>query len=173
MIVPGEPPFALPVPDLLPAAMLSIAEHAERLDTHDGRLGDLSTRLLTLEELLDDEPDRAGYNPIPAPRWWMLAAAERAEAADRLLAWVDQVYGKSYGHLARMLGPCWADHDLCLFVLDFLSELHAVLYLRHARSARTLADQAEFHLRILPAAAELMRSETSRCDHPHLRGVAA
>ncbi len=62
---------------------------------------------------------------------------------------------------------------MCLFVLDFVSELHSLLYLRPARSARTLADQAEFHLQILPAAAELMRAETARCDHARLKGVVA
>ena len=72
-----------------------------------------------------------------------------------------------------MLAPCWPEHDLCLFVLDFLSELHSVLYLRPSRSAHTLADQAEFHLRILPAAAELMKAETTRCDHARIRGAAA
>jgi hypothetical protein len=65
-----------------------------------------------------------------------------------------------------MLAPCWRQHDLCLFILDFASELHSVLYLCPSRSAGTLADQAELTLRILPAAAELMRAETARCDHP-------
>ena len=162
-----------PRPDPLPAAMLAIAEHAERLDTVTGRLDEIGPRLLALEQLLDDEPDRAGYSPIPAPRWWMLSATDRAEATDRLAAWVEQVYATSAGHLARSLAPCWPHHDLCLFVLDFVSELHSVLYLRQSRSARTLADQAEFHLRILPAAAELMKAETTRCDHSHLRGVVA
>jgi hypothetical protein len=86
-------------------------------------------------------------------------------AVDRLAAWIDQVYARSYGHLAAMLAACWPEHDLCLFILDFVSELHSLLYLRPMRSARTLADQAELTLRIMPAAAELMRAETARCDH--------
>jgi hypothetical protein len=170
------PEQMLPLPalqDPVPAVMVAVAEHGERLAEHDGRLSELGTRLLAVEGLLDSEPDRAGYSPVPAPKWWILPERDRADAIDRLAAWVDQVYAASYGHLAAMLAPCWQEHELCLFVLDFLSELHSVLYLRHARSAPTLADQAEFHLRILPAAAELMRAETTRCDHSRLRGVVA
>jgi hypothetical protein len=96
----------------------------------------------------------------------MLPREDRVEALERLAAWVDQVYARSYGHLARMLAPCWREHELCLFILDFTCELHSVLYLQPSRSVRALADQAEFSLRILPAAAELMRAEMTRCDHP-------
>ena len=152
--------------DPLPAALLAIADHGELLARLGGRIGDLGTRLQMLERHRDEQPDAAGYKPIPAPRWWMLPDEDRLEAVERLAAWVDQVYARSYGHLARMLASCWREHDLCLFILDFASELHSVLYLRPSRSARTLADQAEFSLRILPGAAELMQAETARCDHP-------
>lgn len=169
-----------PGADALPAVMLAVADHGDRLaqqagrlDDHDGRLTRTAARLLAIERLLEDEPDEAGYSPVPAPRWWMLTEPARADALDRLAAWVDQVYAGSYGHVARNLAACWREHDLCLFILDFLSELHSVLYLRPARSARTLGDQAEFHLRILPAAAELMRAETARCEHSRLKGVVA
>lgn len=170
----------LPSADPLPAVMLAVAEQGDRLDKHTGRLDEhderltgVTGRLLAVERLLEGEPDHARYSPVPAPRWWMLAEPARADALDRLAAWVDQVYARSYGHLALSLAACWPEHDLCLFVLDFVSELHSLLYLRRARSGRTLADQAEFHLRILPAAAELMRAETARCDHGRLKGVVA
>jgi hypothetical protein len=156
---------ATQAPDPLSAAMLVIAEQQEQLAQLVGRLDDFATRLQALERRRDELPDQAGYSPIPAPRWWLLPAQDRAEAVDRIAAWVDQVYARSYGHLAGMLATCWREHDLCLFVLDFASELHSLLYLRSARSARMLADQAELTLRILPAAAELMRAETTRCDH--------
>lgn len=158
-------------PDPLPAALLALADHEERLAEVGRQVDDLDGRLQALERgpRRDELADEAGYSPIPAPRWWLLPAVDRAEAVERLAAWVDQVYVGSYGHLAGMLAPCWREHDLCLFILDFASELHSVLYLRPSRSARTLGDQAEFALRILPAAAELMRAETSRCDHTPTR----
>jgi hypothetical protein len=152
--------------DPLAAALLAVADHADLLGRLGGQLGDIGSRLQALERRRDEQPEASGYTPIPGPRWWMLPREDRLEAVQRLAAWVDQVYAPSYGHLARMLSSCWREHDLCLFILDFASELHSVLYLRPSRSARTLADQAEFSLRILPAAAELMRAETTRCDHP-------
>ena len=99
-----------------------------------------------------------------APSWWMLSARTGPR---RLTGWPPGWTRSTpvLRSLARSLAPCWPQHDLCLYVLDFVSELHSVLYLRRSRSARTLADQAEFHLRILPAAAELMSAETTRCDH--------
>ena len=151
--------------DPLPAALLAIADHAEQLAAIGGQLDDLRSWQQALERRREGQADPAGYTPIPAPRWWQMAAADRTEAIDRLAALVEQVYATSYGHLAGMLADCWRQHDLCLFILDFVSELHSVLYLRPSRSARTLADQAELSLRILPTAAELMRAETTRCDH--------
>ena len=129
------------------------------------QLASLSERLEALEGILLDEPDRAGYKPIPAPRWWLLDGEERAEAIARLAAWVDEVYRPSYGHLARLLPACWAEHALCLFTLDWLCELHSVLYLRAKRGASTLAGQAEWTIRQLPAAADLMAAEGKGCEH--------
>jgi hypothetical protein len=48
----------------------------------------------------------AGYQPVPAPRWWKLTPAERPEPTARLRAWVEQVYRPGYGQLAAALGPC-------------------------------------------------------------------
>src|SRR5258708_554204 len=67
----------------LPAAMLAIAEHGERLDDLGDRLTDYGARLLSAEQLLGEEPDRAGYSPIPAPQWWLLSGADRMAAIDR------------------------------------------------------------------------------------------
>jgi hypothetical protein len=133
------------------------------------QLAELGERVVMLEGLLADEPDRAGYTPIPAPRWWLLSGDERAEAISRLAGWVDEVYRPSYGHLARRLPTCWAQHPLCLHTLDWLSELWSVLYLRDKRSASTLAGQAEWHIRHLPAAADLMETEARGCEHARLR----
>jgi len=148
---PDDALFPAPDKDGNAAVLLQLAELAERVQA--------------VEDLLFAEPDRAGYTPIPAPRWWLLDGDERAEAIARLAAWVDEVYRPSYGHVARLLPACWADHPLCLFVLDFLCELHSVLYLRDRRGASTLAGQAEWHIRHLPAAADLMAAEAKGCEH--------
>ena len=86
------------------------------------------------------------------------------ELLEHLQSWVDHVYRPHYGHLAAMLAPCWADHDLCLIHIDFLSELHSVLYF-NTRTQALLNAQAEYHVRILPASVELMKAETERCAH--------
>lgn len=133
------------------------------------QLADLAGRIQALENLLASQPDHASYTPIPAPRWWLLAGEKRAEAVARLAAWVDQVYRPSYGHLAALLPECWAEHNLCVFVLDWLCELHSVLYLRARRPASVLAGQAEWTIRQLPAAADLMAAEARGCDHARAR----
>ena len=76
------------------------------------------------EQLTADE-----YQPVPAPRWWKLDGRDREEALARLRAWVEQIYRPGYGHLAAALGPCWDQHPLCLYGLDWLMELWSVLYL--------------------------------------------
>lgn len=176
MTVPETLPSAplLPAsadPDALPAVMLAVADHHERLALLSGQLDNLTGRIAAAEDFIAATAEDGaaghdhGYEPVPAPRWWMLTPDSRADATDRLAAWTQQVYRPSYGHLAATLPACWPRHDLCLYVLDFLAELHSVLYLAESRSVRALADQAEFHLRILPAAAQLMAVETARCDH--------
>jgi len=114
--------------------------------------------------LPDDEPAK-GYTPRPSVHWWAIKDDERAKAITRLAAWVDQVWRPFYGHLAAMLGDCWRDHPLCLVGLDWLSELHSVLYFQPKRTASLLSAQAEYQTRIVPAIAEQFRAETSRCTH--------
>jgi hypothetical protein len=99
------------------------------------------------------------------PRWWKLRGDEREEALARLRAWVEQVYRPGYGHLSAALGPCWEQHPLCLYGLDWLMELWSALYLASSRGAPVLASQAEWQTRLLPALAEQMHIETSRCRH--------
>ena len=131
----------------------------------------LDEQVTTLAGRVDDiapEEDGAApaYQPLASPRWWNLDDAR--EETLKLRAWVEQVYRPSYGHLADGLGKCWDQHILCLITLDWLSELWSVLYLQPRRTARTLAGQGEFQTRLLPAAAEQMRSETARCQHSDL-----
>jgi len=116
----------------------------------------------------DEDGESKVYRPGPAPRWWKLQSDARDEAMAKLRAWVDQIYRPMYGHLAT-LGPCWPSHPLCLFTLDWLSELWSVLYLQSHRTASVLAGQAEFQTRLLPAAAEQLATETARCEHAQPR----
>ncbi len=147
------------------AVLLQLADLGSRV----GALEDLGARISALENILREQPDLADYRPVPAPRWWLLEGEDRAKAIGHLAGWVDEVYRPSYGHLARRLPACWAEHPLCLFVMDWLTELHAVLYLRARRSQATLALQAEWTIRQLPAAADLMAAEAKACEHARSR----
>jgi hypothetical protein len=186
--------------DPIPAALLQLSEHAERLISLDERedahfraaqhrlaelaelitalgatLQDQSAVLARLEELAgripvladpgEDGGDEHVYEPSPAPRWWKLTGEARDEALGKLRAWVDQVYRPGYGQLAATLGACWEQHPLCLYGLDVLSELWSVLYLQAGRSPAVVSAQAEFHARIVPAIAEQLMTETTRCGH--------
>jgi hypothetical protein len=142
----------------------------DALDGLDGQVAALARQLADLtDDDEDDESDAPSYRPIPQPRWWKLSAVVRVEAAGRLRAWVDQVYRPGYGKLAATLPPCWEHHPLCLYILDWLSELWSVLYLAPRRNGGTLAAQGEWQTRLLPAAAEQMAYETTGC--PHIPGT--
>ena len=143
------------------AALLQLAEYAERLSTVEGRLEAVEGALAA------GEPTAGGkaYKPQPARRWWLLEGADRDEALGLLRAWVEQIYKPLYGHLATRLPPCWEQHPLCLMTLDWLSELWQVLYLRPGRTAGILASQAEWQTRLLPAAAEQMHADAVGCPH--------
>ena len=113
----------------------------------------------------DDDGRAASYQPPAAPRFWKPDGPDRDQAVSKLRAWIDQVYRPGYGHLAASLGDCWEQHPLCLYILDWLSELWSVLYLQPSRTAGTLAGQAEWHVRLLAAAADLLARETRGCAH--------
>ena len=137
---------------------------AASLDTLDRQVAALTARLADLQPgTADDDSQR--YEPVPAPRWWSLTGPERDAALGRLNAWVEQVYRPCYGQLAALLPRCWAEHPLCLFALDWLSELWSVLYLGTARSDRILAAQAEWQTRLLPGAADQMAADADGCPH--------
>ena len=74
------------------------------------------------------------------------------------------MYRPGYGHLA-VQGACWAEHDLCLYVLDIASQLWCALYLQPARSTALLSAQAEYQARILPVLAAQLARETTGCSH--------
>jgi len=106
-----------------------------------------------------------GYRPGPAPAWWKPAADGRHDPVARLRAWVEQVYRPGYGHLAATLGPCWDQHDLCLYGLDIAAELWSALYLQPSRDTALLSAQAEYQARLLPALAAQLATETTGCGH--------
>jgi hypothetical protein len=106
-----------------------------------------------------------GYRPVSPPRWWRLDGRERQTMTDRLRAWVEQIYKPGYGQIAATLPSCWEQHALCLYTLDWLSELWSFLYLDPDRTGVTLAAQAEWQTRLLPSAAEQMAFDATRCAH--------
>lgn len=131
-----------------------------RLDALDRQVAELTRRL---PEAVGDEGD--GYRPRSAPAWWKLPTDQRHAPVAELRTWVEQVYRPGYGHLAATLGPCWPQHDLCLYGLDILSQLWSALYLTPERSLSLLSAQAEYQARILPALAAQLAAETTRCGH--------
>jgi len=153
------------------AAQATAARQADVLDSLDGLdqqvaslVGQLSV-MTAARQGGDGEQDGKSAQPGRVPRWWKLHGDEREEALARLRAWVEQIYRPGYGHLSAALGPCWEQHPLCLYGLDWLMELWSALYLASSRGAPVLASQAEWQTRLLPALAEQMHIETSRCQH--------
>jgi hypothetical protein len=135
------------------------------LDGLDEQVAALADRIAEISPVDEEEADTRIYRPIPPPRWWNLTGQEREDAVARLRAWVEQIFRPSYGRLAAMLAPCWDQHPLCLFMLDWLSEMWSILYLTPHRTGGSLAAQGEWQTRLLPAATEQMYMETSDCEH--------
>ena len=151
----------------------TLARQSAILDSLDGlatQVAAIATQVASLSLDGTGGPGGDWYQPVPAPRWWRLTGAGRDAAIDRLRAWVEQIYRPSYGKLAALLPACWEHHPVCLYLLDWLSELWSVLYLTPERDSRTLAAQAEWHTRLLPAAADQMATEARGCQHAFRRG---
>jgi hypothetical protein len=130
-----------------------------------GLIAELNAAMRGLTHKLDNAPkeeEEEGYSAISAPQWWHLSGEGRAEAVARLRAWVETVFRPGYGHLAKQMGPCWEQHDLCLYLLAWLSELHTAIFLS---PRRLLTSEADWHTRWLPAATAQMAAETGSCDH--------
>jgi hypothetical protein len=147
----------------------TLARHSAIVGALDGLDDQVATLARAISELAErhheDEHDPRYYRPGQQPRWWKLTGPDRDAALDRLRAWVDQIYRPGYGKLAAALPPCWDQHPLCLYTLDWLSELWSVLHLRPQRNDSTLASQAEWQTRLLPAAAEQMAYDATGCQH--------
>lgn len=140
------------------------ASAVNALDGLDDQVASLSNQITDLATAHAAARSQ-GYAPQPAPRWWQLTGSARDEAIDRLRAWVEQIYRPGYEHLAATLPACWELHPLCLYTLDWLSELWSALYLDVERVATTLGAQAEWQSRLLPAAADQMAQAATGCHH--------
>ena len=152
--------------------LAALGEHTDRLDRLTDLTGQHDELLAQLREMVESLlPDNAGmgHQPIPAPQWHQLGGDEREAAIGRIADWVTRVYRPVYGHLASGLGECWAEHPLALVLLDHMSETWSVLYARSTRPQRVLSAQLEFQIRYVPAAAEMLRAETSGCGHGQRR----
>jgi hypothetical protein len=144
-----------------------LTDQAEILAGLHEHVASLAARIDQFAPGGDDEPP--AYQPSPSPRFWRLEGQARDDAIGRLRAWVEQIYRPGYGHLSAALGSCWEQHPVCLYTLDWLSELWSVLYLTSRRTTGNLAGQAEWQTRLLTAAADQMARETSRCHHTPAR----
>ncbi len=148
----------------------TLQDQAAALDRLESLYGQVTALAAPAGGVLPDgdaEPPR--YQPSPAPRWWKLTGQDRQEALAKVRAWVEQVYRPGYGQLAATLGSCWEQHPLCLYGLDVLAELWSVLYLQPSRSPAVVSAQAEYQARIVPAIAEQLMTETTRCGHATTR----
>jgi len=143
----------------------TITDQADILAALDGVDDRVAALVEQVAFLLPPEPLPGRYYPIHTITWWALKDDERASAIKRLRSWVEKIYRPGYGHLAAKLGECWAEHEFCLYTLDWLSEFWSVLYRQPDRRAGDLASQAEFQTRILPAAADQLHAETHKCRH--------
>jgi len=148
----------------LEAALAQLAELRDQVTMLEATQAREAQRLDKLTAAITQHQQET-YEPVPAPRWWEASRAQRAEAITRLRSWVATVYRPGYGHLAAKLRPCWERHDLCLYVLDWLSETWAVIYHPPGRDSGLLWTAADWHTRFLPAAAALLEAETASCDH--------
>ena len=177
--------------DPMIAILDQLAAHAEQialLDARDAastddanrRLADLAVLAASLDGHVAEltariRPQSPGgpvapvQQPAAGGRWWNATGADRDHAVAGLRAWVEQVYRPGYGQLAVSLGTCWDQHDLCLYALDILAGLWSYLYLAAEQEPGVLSAQAEYQARILPALAEQMSAETSRCRHARER----
>lgn len=182
--------------DALTAVILRITELAERLAILEDReasttgqvavvvgnqerlldsLGDLNKQVAAIAAKLQQAHAERGSDTGnrdvhgDPPHWWRLEGDDRKRAVARLRAWIDQVYRPGYGYVAASLAPCWDQHPLCIFGLHWLMELWSELYITGPKQIPDYASQAEWQTRLLPALAEQIRLETSRCQHARTR----
>lgn len=82
----------------------------------------------------------------------------------RVRAWVDTVYRQQFPR-ASDIAPCWADHLVCVVLLDVLSQLHRALYHGTKRSWGVVHNQAELYVRFGREITALVREELAGCRY--------
>jgi hypothetical protein len=82
---------------LVTAVADSLAALTAVIDGLEERVGDLE----------DPGSPAGGYSSPPQPMWWALTGEDRAEAMDRLRAWVEDICRPGMGRHAAQFPPCW------------------------------------------------------------------
>ena len=131
-----------------------------------GEMSDVLARLSLLEDGAAAEPDTREPRLEFAPqlRWHELDQAGRAEAVARVRAWVDSVYRQQFPR-AGDIAPCWAEHPVCVVLLDVLSQMHAALYHGTKRSWGVVHNQGELYVRFGREITALVREELAGCKY--------
>jgi hypothetical protein len=155
---------ATPPDDVLRGVLVRLAEAEQKIT---------ALKAAQAEAPQDGDEGEEKHQIAPSPRLWEMTPDERREVTKRLRVWVAQVLRPGYGHLAARLGDCWEHHDLCLYLLDWLSQMHGFLYQPGERGWGMLAGQADWHTRFVVAVVAQLQEETQTCDHLPQRGRGA
>jgi hypothetical protein len=130
-----------------------------------GEMSEVLARLSLLEDrATEPETRELRLKFAPQMRWHELDEAGRAEAVARIRAWVDTVYRQQFPR-AGDIAPCWADHPVCVVLLDVLSQLHAALYHGTKRSWGLVHNQAELYVRFGREITALVHDELAGCKY--------
>ena len=146
------------------------ARQSALLDTLDGldqQVGALAARLTAITAAEGNDANVEEYQPAPAPRWWKLKETKNARkpsAASEPGSSRSTVPATATSPPpSALLGPA---SSLPLRTrLGSWGKLPSVLYLTPERLPSALASQAEWQTRLLPALAEQLYLETTRCPH--------
>jgi hypothetical protein len=131
-----------------------------------GEMSEVLARLSLLEDGAGAEPQtrQPRLEFAPQMRWHELDEAGRAAAVARIRDWVDTVYRQQFPR-AGDIAPCWADHPVCVVLLDVLSQLHRALYHGTRRSWGLVHNQAELYVRFGREITALVREELAGCKY--------
>jgi len=149
----------------------NLAKLTARLAALEKRLGDAVqvdvqlSELFRIAAILTAKEEARPKRPEPSVRWWALEPEEREAAVARLRAWARDIYVPGFGHLAAQLPACWGQHDLCLYVLDVLSQTWMTFWLPEKRSLSILGGQLDLFTRQIGQMVSLMQAEAAGCKN--------